>query len=125
MDVPHTVYVHKGWFRNKAMKKVPMSVETKNARVLVTYKQESDKIGGFFHWLLNPKRKPMKHTDEYIYPNLTRVDYTFGEDYGFIINSQNTPVSTLKISHLYIHRLSYGHWFDRGLNLSSNFIPAK
>ena len=23
-------------------------------------------------------------TDEYIYPNLTRVDYTFGDDYGFI-----------------------------------------
>ena len=38
----------------------------------------------------------MKHTDQYIYPNLTRVDYTFGDDYGFIINSQNTPVSTLK-----------------------------
>jgi phenylpropionate dioxygenase-like ring-hydroxylating dioxygenase large terminal subunit len=96
MDVPHTVFVHKGWFRNQAQKKVPMLVETKNAKVLVTYKQENDKIGGMFHWLLNPKNNPMKHTDEFIYPNITRVDYTFGEDYGFIINSQNTPVSTLK-----------------------------
>jgi phenylpropionate dioxygenase-like ring-hydroxylating dioxygenase large terminal subunit len=95
MDVPHTVFVHKGWFRNKTQKEVPMTVETKNGRVLVTYNQEDDKIGGAFHFLLNPKNQPMLHTDEYIYPNITRVDYTFG-DYGFIINSQNTPVSTLK-----------------------------
>ena len=105
MDVPHTVFVHKGWFRNKAMIKVPMTVETKNAKVLVTYDQEKDKIGGMFHWLLNPKGQPMKHTDEYIYPNITRVDYTFGDDYGFIINSQNTPVSTLK-SRVYTY-ISY------------------
>lgn len=96
MDVPHTVYVHAGWFRNKSFKKVPMTVKTKNGRVLVTYKQKDDKIGGLVHWLLNPKGKPMKHTDEFIYPNITRVDYTFGDQYGFIINSQNTPVSTLK-----------------------------
>lgn len=110
MDVPHTVYVHKGWFRDKSMTKVPMSVETKNARVLVAYKQEKDKIGGLFHWLLNPKGAPMKHTDEYIYPNLTRVDYTFGDDYGFIINSQNTPVSTLKSrTYTYIaYRMAFG-----------------
>lgn len=110
MDVPHTVFVHKGWFRNKAMIKVPMTVETKDARVLVTYNQENDKIGGLFHWLLNPKGQPMKHTDEYIYPNLTRVDYTFGEDYGFIINSQNTPVSTLQ-SRVYTfiaYRIAFG-----------------
>ena len=110
MDVPHTVYVHKGWFRNKSMTKVPMTVETKNARVLVTYKQAKDKIGGFFHRLLNPKNAPMKHTDEYIYPNLTRVDYTFGDDYGFIINSQNTPVGTLKSrTYTYIaYRMAFG-----------------
>jgi phenylpropionate dioxygenase-like ring-hydroxylating dioxygenase large terminal subunit len=111
MDVPHTVYVHKGWFRDKAMIKIPMTVETKNSRVLVTYDQENDKIGGLFHWLLNPKGAPMKHTDEYIYPNLTRVDYTFGNEYGFIINSQNTPVSTLKSrTYTYIaYRIAFGN----------------
>lgn len=96
MDVPHTIYVHQDWFRNQAYKKVPMSVETKDARVLVTYKQENDQIAGLLYRLLNPNKAPMKHTDEYIYPNLTRVDYTFEDKYGFIINSQNTPVSTLK-----------------------------
>lgn len=110
MDVPHTVYVHAGWFRNKSFKKVPMTVRTKNARVLATYKQKDDKIGGLVHWLLNPKGEPMKHTDEFIYPNITRVDYTFGDQYGFIINSQNTPVSTLKSrTYTYIaFRMAFG-----------------
>jgi phenylpropionate dioxygenase-like ring-hydroxylating dioxygenase large terminal subunit len=96
MDVPHTVYVHKGWFRSKAATKVPMTVKSSDGKVLVTYDQVDDKIGGIFHWLLNPKGKSMKHTDEYTYPNITKVDYTFGDQYGFIINSQNTPVSNLK-----------------------------
>lgn len=96
MDVPHTIYVHKDWFRNQALKQVPVTVKTKNARVMVTYRQEKDKIAGILYRLLNPQNSPMKHTDEYIYPNITRVDYTFDNKYGFIINSQNTPVSTLK-----------------------------
>lgn len=110
MDVPHTVFVHEGWFRDEAYKKVPMNVKTENGRVLATYKQEEDKIGGMFHWLLNPKGDPMKHTDEFIYPNLTRVDYTFGNEYGFIINSQNTPVSTLKSrTYTYIaYKMAFG-----------------
>lgn len=96
MDVPHTVYVHKGWFRNKSKKQVPMSIETKDSTVKVTYNQKNDKIGGVFNKVLNPKAHPMVHTDEFIYPNITRVDYTFGNDNGFIINSQNTPITTLK-----------------------------
>jgi len=110
MDVPHTVFVHKNWFRNKSFTKVPMTVETKNSSVLVTYDQKKDKIGGFFHRLLNPKGEDMHHTDEYIYPNLTRVDYTFGSKYGFIINSQNTPVSTLNSrTYTYItYRVAFG-----------------
>ncbi|MEP7702804.1 aromatic ring-hydroxylating dioxygenase subunit alpha [Paraglaciecola sp. 25GB23A] len=96
MDVAHTVYVHAGWFRNKAQIKVPMSIETKEGAVLVTYNQENDKIGGITNRLLNPKGVPMTHTDKFIYPNITRVDYSYNNEYGFVINSQITPISTLK-----------------------------
>lgn len=96
MDVAHTVYVHAGWFRNKAQIKVPMSIETKDSAVLVTYNQENDKIGGITNRFLNPKNVPMSHTDKFIYPNITRVDYAFNNEYGFVINSQITPISTLK-----------------------------
>ncbi|WP_127718386.1 aromatic ring-hydroxylating dioxygenase subunit alpha [Halobacteriovorax sp. HLS] len=93
MDVPHTVYVHKNWFRNKSFTKVPFTVDVKDARVLVTYEQEKDEIGVLTKMILNPYKKPMHHTDEFIYPNITRVDYMYGNDHGFIINSQITPVS--------------------------------
>lgn len=96
MDVPHTVFVHKGWFRNRSLKNVPISVETKNASVLVTYHQTEDNIGVLIKPLLNPKNEPMVHTDHFIFPNITRVDYSFGENYKYIINSQCTPVSRMK-----------------------------
>ncbi|MFZ4713377.1 MAG: Rieske 2Fe-2S domain-containing protein [Bacteriovoracaceae bacterium] len=98
MDVPHTVYVHQGWFRDeqKERTKIPMTVETKEAQVMVTYHQQKDEFSLGAKLLLNPKGLPMKHTDQFIFPNLTKVDYWFGEENGFIINSQCTPVSTMK-----------------------------
>lgn len=96
MDVPHTVYVHKGWFRNKKETRVPMTVETKNGRVLCTYEQEKDEIAPILRPLMNPHRAPMKHTDEFIFPNITCVEYSYGGTYGTFINSQITPVSTMQ-----------------------------
>ena len=94
VDVPHTVFVHSGWFRNQAYKKVPIKVNSDKARVLVTYDQKNDSIG-FNGKILNPKGAPLFHTDCFIMPNITHVTYEFG-DRGFLIVSQITPVSTLK-----------------------------
>lgn len=96
MDVPHTVFVHRGWFRNKAQTKVPMTVQTKHGRVLVTYEQAQDEIAPLLKPLMNPHNAPMVHTDEFIFPNITSVTYSYGEKYGVHINSQCTPVSTMK-----------------------------
>lgn len=97
MDVPHTVFVHRGWFRdeNAQRKPVPASVKTSDGRVLVTYHQEKDEFSLIAKLLLNPQSDTMKHTDEFIFPNLTCVRYDFGKN-GFIINSQCTPISTMK-----------------------------
>ncbi|MCB0421108.1 MAG: aromatic ring-hydroxylating dioxygenase subunit alpha [Bdellovibrionales bacterium] len=94
MDVPHTVFVHKHWFRRQEHLKVPITLEVHEGRVKVTYHQKNDSIG-FFSRMLNPKKEPMIHTDEFIYPNITRVDYKFGEQ-GFVINSQCTPIGRYK-----------------------------
>lgn len=96
MDVPHTVFVHKGWFRNKSLTKVPITVESDNGGVLVTYHQKEDQIGVLIKPLLNPKNEPMTHTDHFIFPNVTCVDYSFGENYKYVINSQITPVSSMQ-----------------------------
>lgn len=94
MDVPHTVFVHDKWFRRRSEIKVPITVEVGQGRVLVTYDQPNDSIG-FTSKMMNPENKPMLHTDEFIFPNITRVDYRFG-DRGYVINSQCTPMGRYK-----------------------------
>ncbi len=148
MDVPHTVYVHKGWFRNKSLMKSPISVETKEGGVLVTYHQDKDNIGVLIKPLLNPLNEPMKHTDHFIFPNTTRVDYSFGKNYKYIINSSCTPVSSMKTRvytyiaykipvigsllkpfiHFYTRRvIEQDVWIMdvQGRNLNPNHMPAK
>ncbi len=95
MDVPHTVFVHQGWFRSRSKKKVPAIVERTKDSVLVTYDQPKDSIG-FTERVLNPKRLPMVHTDKFYMPNNTRVDYVFGqEERAFVITSTCTPIGPL------------------------------
>jgi len=38
----------------------------------------------------------MIHTDKFIFPNITMVDYSFGSHFKYVINSQCTPVSTFE-----------------------------
>jgi phenylpropionate dioxygenase-like ring-hydroxylating dioxygenase large terminal subunit len=92
MDVPHTVFVHRGWFRSRSRKKIDTKVERTDSSVLVTYDQPKDSIG-FTNLILNPKQLPMVHTDKFYMPNTTRVDYVFGsEERAFIITSTCTPI---------------------------------
>ena len=93
MDVPHTAFVHAGWFRKAAAAKpAEATVEGRSDSVHVEYFQREDSIG-FTKWLLNPDGKPMTHTDRFFMPNVTRVDYMWGERRGFVITSQITPVT--------------------------------
>lgn len=94
MDVPHTVFVHSNWFRNRSLLRVPVKIEVRDGHVKVTYDASEDSIG-FTGRILNPGNEPMFHTDEFIFPNITRVDYGFGSRH-FVINSQCTPVSRFK-----------------------------
>ncbi len=92
MDVPHTVYVHKGWFRDRKQICIKTQVERTGDSVLVSYDQPNDSIG-FSSWIVNPKKLPLKHTDNFYMPNVTRVDYVYGEEErAFIITSTCTPV---------------------------------
>jgi phenylpropionate dioxygenase-like ring-hydroxylating dioxygenase large terminal subunit len=93
MDVPHTAFVHAGWFRSaSAAKRAEATVERTADAVHVEYFQPDDSIG-FTRWLLNPDGKPMTHTDRFFMPNVTRVDYMWGERRGFVITSQITPIT--------------------------------
>lgn len=96
MDVPHTAFVHAGWFRKQhGSKRSEATVDLTDHSVIVEYFSPDDKIG-FFTRLLNPKNEPMVHTDKFYMPNCTRVDYHFGSSSGFIITSQITPINEAK-----------------------------
>ena len=90
MDVPHTTFVHHGWFRKPAHKRVKVTVERTADSVLVTYDLPNDKVG-FLDRIVNPDAAPIEHTDKFYMPNNTRVDYSFGPRRGFTITSTCTP----------------------------------
>jgi phenylpropionate dioxygenase-like ring-hydroxylating dioxygenase large terminal subunit len=94
MDVPHTTFVHAGWFRRRTGLRVPITLKVAGGSVVVTYRQARDRIG-FTAKLLNPRGEPMRHTDRFIFPNITCVTYDFGSSRSFVINSQCTPVGPL------------------------------
>ena len=114
MDVPHTVFVHKGWFPNRKLREVPATVARQNGEVLVTYEQEHDELTGA-GFLMNPTGEPMKHTDHFFMPNVTRVDYLWGSRSGYVISSQVTPVGPLE--SLVYTSISYRLPFDLPGNL--------
>ena len=93
MDVPHTVFVHRGWFRRRAQREVPIAVERTRDSVLVTYHQPHDRIG-WSDRLMNPRGLPLVHTDKFWLPSHTRVDYLWGDDErAFVITSSCTPIA--------------------------------
>ncbi|MBM3266207.1 MAG: aromatic ring-hydroxylating dioxygenase subunit alpha [Candidatus Sericytochromatia bacterium] len=94
MDVPHTVFVHRRWFRNRRKVEGEAIVKRTATSVELTYLHRDDI--GFADWALNPDRLPMIHTDKFFMPNVTRVDYQWGDSRNFVISSQITPVADLE-----------------------------
>ena len=92
LDCPHTVFVHKGWFRSADTRALTALVRRSADEVAVEFRGEpiSDSV---VSRLLFPKGRELKHTDRFLMPNLSRVDYDFGPDRHFIITSQCTPIS--------------------------------
>jgi phenylpropionate dioxygenase-like ring-hydroxylating dioxygenase large terminal subunit len=91
LDCPHTAYVHRGWFRTTRSREVParVSVGADEVRVEFDERPERDSVVGR---LLFPKGRALVHTDRFLMPTTSRVDYRFGPDWHFIITSQCTPV---------------------------------
>ncbi|NWF73524.1 MAG: aromatic ring-hydroxylating dioxygenase subunit alpha [Nitrospirae bacterium] len=126
MDVPHTVFVHSGWFRRRSRQPVPITVEMENGSVLVTYQQPGDRIG-FSSYVLNPTKEAMLHTDRFIFPNITRVDYTFGPSSGFLIISQCTPIGTLatRVYTRILYRILNQRWLATALKWFMQFYTRQ
>lgn len=91
LDCPHTVFVHRGWFRSPDTRALSAIVRRERDSVAVEFKGEPISKSVVSR-LLFPKGRELRHTDRFLMPNLSRVDYDFGPDRHFIITSQCTPV---------------------------------
>jgi len=91
VDVPHTAYVHPGIFRKPKGERLRATVISEAGEVRVAYEGERRNLG-WFAFLLNPRRLPVKHVDRFIAPNVTHVRYEIG-DLIFLITSQIVPES--------------------------------
>ena len=78
MDVSHTVFVHGKLFRNSADRLVKSTIEVTDRKVEVIYEPVVEKLGAA-PWLTNPKNLPINHSDRYFAPNVTQVDYHWGD----------------------------------------------
>ncbi|MGH7774860.1 MAG: Rieske 2Fe-2S domain-containing protein [Candidatus Binatia bacterium] len=92
LDCPHTVYVHRGWFRSREAKEVRAQVMRNGESVEVRFFDERDAKSVVSN-LLFPRAHTMSHTDRFFMPATSRVDYSFGPNRHFIITSQCTPIS--------------------------------
>jgi len=91
LDCPHATHVHKGWFRTQVNKKVKVVIRPLSDGAEVEYFEESREKSVVWS-LLSPNHSSMKHTDRFIAPATSKVDYRFNNGMHYVITSSCTPV---------------------------------
>lgn len=109
VDIPHTAFVHPKIFRVSRNEKLTAIVERKNGVVRVDYKGERANLG-IFSWFLNRQGREIQHTDAFFMPNITSVDYVFGDNRRFIITSQSIPLNEEETMVYTDLTYNYGIW---------------
>jgi phenylpropionate dioxygenase-like ring-hydroxylating dioxygenase large terminal subunit len=92
LDCPHATFVHRYWFRAPTKQIVKAVVHTLDDGAQAEYFEEPRKKSAVW-WLLAPKTGAMQHTDRFIAPNMSKVDYKFNSGLHYIITSACTPIN--------------------------------
>jgi nitrite reductase/ring-hydroxylating ferredoxin subunit len=125
LDVPHTLLVHPGLFRGQNQRPTKARVRRFRDSVEAEFVDEQP-MQGIGPRLLFPRNTLMRHTDRFILPAITRVDYTFeplpcpqgaglGKMYAFVITSQCTQRAefAVDVTTAITWRLSLPAWLIR------------
>jgi len=92
LDCPHATFVHRFWFRSPTSKAVKAVVMTTADGAVAEYFEEPRERSVVWS-LLSPRRGSMRHTDRFIAPATSRVDYQFANGWHYVITSSCTEVS--------------------------------
>ncbi|QTD45779.1 aromatic ring-hydroxylating oxygenase subunit alpha [Ottowia testudinis] len=91
LDCPHATFVHKGWFRSPTAQPVRAVVTTLADGAVAEYFDEPRKRSVIWA-LFAPRGGAMRHTDRFIAPHTSCVDYEFPSGLAYNITSTCSPV---------------------------------
>lgn len=91
LDCPHATFVHRGWFRSPTRLPVRARVTTLDDGAVAEYFDEPRR-GSVIWALFAPRRGTMRHTDRFIAPATSCVDYVFPGGLAYNITSTCSPV---------------------------------
>jgi phenylpropionate dioxygenase-like ring-hydroxylating dioxygenase large terminal subunit len=90
LDVPHTAFLHGGWFRKAPSRRIRAEIERGDAHARARFDGEAAP-GGLLGWLLAPGVDAIAHEDRFELPAQAHVEYRVGESH-LAITSALTPV---------------------------------
>ncbi len=114
LDCPHALSVHRFWFRSPASKVVQATIRSLDDGAVVEY--FSEPRGKSAVWLLlSSASEQMTHTDRFIAPATSRVEYKFSDKREYVITSSCTPVDdhTTRVFTVISFRFGYLGWLIR------------
>ncbi len=111
LDCPHATHVHRGWFRSPTQRQVSATVRTLDDGAEAEYFEEPRERSVVWS-LLSPARADMQHTDRFIAPATSRVDYRFSNGMHYIITSSCTPIDdcTTEVFTVISFRVKWVGW---------------
>ncbi len=110
LDCPHAIYVHDTWFRSATGKTVSAVVRSLPDGAEVEYIDEPREKSLVWRLGLQKKTSSIRHTDRFIAPATSRVDYIFSDNKHYIITSSCTPVSKDKTEVFTVISYRYGRF---------------
>jgi phenylpropionate dioxygenase-like ring-hydroxylating dioxygenase large terminal subunit len=91
LDCPHATFVHRGWFRSPTQAPVRTNVTMLEDGAVAEYFEEPRKKSVIWA-VFSPAGTRMRHTDRFIAPATSCVDYVFSNGLAYNITSTCSPV---------------------------------
>jgi phenylpropionate dioxygenase-like ring-hydroxylating dioxygenase large terminal subunit len=109
LDCPHATHVHNTLFRSPAKKRVNTITQMLADGASVKYYNES-RNKSFVWWGLQNSKTNMEHTDRFIAPATSKVDYIFSDGKHYRITSSCTPINDSTTDVYTVISFKYGFW---------------